>query len=149
VSHIAKYNLSLTDERRLRTALAALGCSITEGHFINGYRSMNQGAGRTVDAQGRCTQWDGKPVVFGFSVRSQGYSGRGTEQTVFGFTRDTDGSLCLVGDDYGLGLGNQMIQQAIENSYVNEGVNEIVDSLNELGFFEAEEENTVQLTQLV
>lgn len=146
MSHIAKFQLSLTDEQRLRTALSAIGCTITEGHFINGYRNMNQGAGRTIDAQGRVTQWDGKPVVFGFSIQTQGYNSR--TETVYGFTRDADGSLCLVGDSYGTGLGTEIVQQAIENSYVNEGVEEIVESLADLGFYEVEEENTVQLQML-
>lgn len=136
MSHVAKFNLSLEDENRLRTALSALGCPITEGHFTDYYGHQQ-------------SKYDGKQVVFGFSIKRQ-VAGQPNGQAYnrFCFTRDADGSLLLCGDDYGMGIGRAKIREAIANSYANEGVNESVPVLEALGYVEQTTENTVQLQML-
>jgi hypothetical protein len=105
---------------------------------------MNNRAGATI-VNGRVTQWDSKPVVFGFSMKDR--SGR--VRTELGFTRGSDGSLNLVGDSWYMGLSNEQISNAIENSYTNEGVTAVMPLLEQLGFCEDATENTVQLQMLV
>jgi hypothetical protein len=47
-----------------------------------------------------------------------------------------------------MGLGREAIKNAIENSYVNEGANEAVSMLENLGYLENTDESEIQLQML-
>ena len=124
MSHIAKFNLSITDETALRRALENLGCTITDGQMKTYYNGMSA---TVPDGEHR-----GKPVAFGFSFN---YKGRNCDR--FGFVKNNAGEFELIGDSYGYGIQNDVTTNILENMYVNTRVDlNVVPMLESLGFVE-------------
>lgn len=124
MSHIAKFNLNITDETALKKALENLGCKITEGQMKTYYNGMSN---TVPDGEHK-----GKNVAFGFSFN---YKGRNCDR--FGFVKNAKGEFELIGDSYGYGISNTVTANILENMYVNTRVDlNVIPMLESLGFVE-------------
>lgn len=134
MSHITRFNLKLDNEVRLEKALRKIGCEITEGSFSDYYGH-------------KMTSYQGRDVAFGFTFVGKGW-GYGKEQTFnrAGFVRNEDGTLEMVGDVDGTGRAQRQIENAIENGYVDQSVEDILPQLESMGYIE--DENQVELQYL-
>jgi hypothetical protein len=134
VSHIAAFRLKVDNINRLRLALDMLGCTIHEG-------KMKNYGGSWITSQ------SGKEVVLGFGIKAK--TGNYTYDR-FGFVKEKDETLALVGDTYGIGRSQEEISGAIENAYINAAVEEAYSDMRMMGFVEdfVDVNNTVQLVSL-
>jgi len=139
MSHIARFNLVVDNEQRLRNALGTITDEVTEGYFVTPYAFYNRGTA-TIEDGNKVTAWNRMPIAFGARI------GRSGRQNYIGFARANDG-LEMVGDDYATGMTPDQIATIVENAYVNAAVTEVVPQLQALGF--VEESEPLQLQQLV
>jgi len=137
MSHIAKFNLKITDEAALRAALERLGCTIIEGKmktYYDGYQSK-------VPSSAYNKEVVGKDVAFGFSFN---YKGRNCDR--FGIVKNDNDEFVLVGDSYGYGIRDDVISNILENMYVSSRIDlNVVPMLEALGFVEDSSQSATNL----
>ena len=96
MSHISRLQLVVQDEECLKKAIEDLGYTVLDGYFYNYGGS-------------KATTYNGQDVVCGIDT------GQGSRR--FGFVREKDGSIRLVGDSYNTGLNVSDMQKRIGCRY--------------------------------
>lgn len=143
MSHIASFNLVLTDADRIKRAVESIGGTITEGYFKipTAYQSYNRKTS-VFNKNGECIEFNGDKVAFGITVPSRYGNARLNH---FAFTENKNGNgYQLIGDPYDT-ISKDVIQNRIENAYVNQHIDDIAITMMDMNYYEAIEDNTVEL----